>query len=259
MTRPRQFVFNEVAPLYDEVRPRYPAAIVEAAIAGAALPAGASILEIGCGTGRITLPFAERGYAILALEPGDALAALARHNCRAHGRVTVEESTFEAWLPNGRLFDMVLSAQAFHWIAPDAGCAKAASVLVPGGALALVWNLDVSEDTDFWRATKPVYDAHCHPPQGDVAFVSLNERTRIYADAIRRCGAFEPPQEVRHAWEKTFSGSHYLKLLSTYSDVRTLPEAERTRFFAAIEDVIERFGGFVHRRFETVLVLARRT
>lgn len=258
VSQPRQYVFNEVAALYDEVRPGYPAAIVDAAIAGAALPADANILEIGCGTGQITLPFAERGYTILALEPGDALAALAIRNCRAYGRVVVRQSSFEAWPPNGLLFDMVLSAQAFHWIAPDAGCAKAASVLKPGGSMALIWNLDVSQDTPFWEATQPIYDAHFHPPQGDTTVMSLGERAHVYAEAIRRCEAFGPPREVRHGWEKIYCGNEYLKLLHTYSDHRTLPEPDHSAFFRAIEVVIERFGGVVHRRYETVLLLARR-
>jgi SAM-dependent methyltransferase len=258
MSAPRRYVFNEVAALYDEVRPGYPPAIIEAAIARAALPSGGSILEIGCGTGQITVPFAKRGYRMLALEPGEGLAALAIRNCRPYAQVAVLQSSFEAWPAPGEVFDMVLSAQAFHWIAPDVGCAKAASVLKPGGAIALVWHLDVSHDTPFWRATQPIYDAYFHPPEGDTTVLSLGERAQIYGEAIRRREAFEPPQEVRHAWEKTYSGGDYLKLLHTFSDHRTLPEPDRTRFFGAIEEVIERFGGTVHRQYETLLILARR-
>jgi SAM-dependent methyltransferase len=247
-----------VASFYDEVRPGYPSAIVDAAIAGAALPAGGSILEIGCGTGQITLPFAERGYTILALEPGDALAALAVQNCRSYDQVAVLRLSFEAWPAQERAFDMVLSAQAFHWIAPDTGCAKAASVLKPGGAIALIWNLDVSQDTPFWRATQPIYDDYFHPPEGDTTIMSLGERVHVYGEAIRRCELLEDPQELRHAWEKTYRGADYMKLLHTYSDHRTLPEPDRTRFFRAIEDVIERLGGVVHRQYETLMLLARR-
>jgi len=255
---PRQYVFNEVAALYDEVRPGYPPAIIDAAIERGALPPGGSILEIGCGTGQITLPFATRGYTILALEPGDALAALAVRNCRVYPRVTVLQSSFEAWAAREQVFDMVLSAQAFHWIAPDAGCGKAALALKPGGAIALIWNLDVSEATPFWQATQPFYDAYFRPPEGDTTVMSLGGRTHVYGEAIRCCGAFDGVQEVRHAWEKTYRGGDYLKLLHTYSDHRTLPEPDRTRFFHAIEDTIERFGGVVHRQYETLLLLARR-
>lgn len=267
MSRPRQYVFNEVATLYDEVRPGYPPAIIDAAIAGATLPSGGSILEIGCGTGQITVPFAKRGYTILALEPGDALAALAARNCRTFAEVEIVQSSFEAWPEQERAFDMVLSAQAFHWIAPDLGCAKAARVLQPGGAIALVWNLDESQRTPFWQATKPIYDAYFRPPQGETSVPSLGQvagslgqrAQHVYREALRRCDAFENLQEVRHAWEKTYRGTDYLKLLHTYSDHRTLPEPDKTQFFGAIEEVIERFGGTVHRQYETLLILARRT
>ena len=259
MLRRRQYVFNEVAALYDEVRPGYPPAIIDAAIAQARLPSGGRILEIGCGTGQITVPFAARGYSILALEPGEDMAALAARNCRNYPQVRVLTSSFEAWPADGRTFDMVLSAMAFHWIAPDAGCAKAASVLKPGGAIALVWHLDVSQDTPFWQATEPIYEAYFHPPEkSHTTVASLAERAAVYAEAIDCSGAFGPVQEARQAWEKTFRNGDYLKLLHTFSDHRTLPEPDKTRFFRAIEDAVERFDGAVHRRYETLLLLARR-
>jgi hypothetical protein len=37
-----------------------------------------------------------------------------------------------------------------------------------------------------------------------------------------------------------------------------LPEPDRTHFFRAIADVVDRFDGTVFRRYETLLLLARR-
>jgi 2-polyprenyl-3-methyl-5-hydroxy-6-metoxy-1,4-benzoquinol methylase len=59
--------FDDAAQLYDEVRPRYPEPIVEQIIAFAALPAHGRIFEVGCGTGQMTLPFAQRGYTMVAI------------------------------------------------------------------------------------------------------------------------------------------------------------------------------------------------
>jgi SAM-dependent methyltransferase len=258
MVRCRKDVFNEVAALYDEVRPGYAPAVVDAAVMGAGLAPAGRILEIGCGTGQLTAPLAARGYSILALEPGDAMAALAGHNCRAYPQVTILPTSFEAWPPDGQTFDMVASAQAFHWIAPDAGCAKAASVLKPGGAIALLWHLDVSQDTPFWQATQPVYDAYFQAAQGETSGLTLGEKVALYAEAIRRCAAFEPLQEMRHTWEQTYRDCAYMKLLHTLSDHRTLPEPDKMHFFRAIAAVVDRFGGVVHRRYETLLLLARR-
>src|SRR4029450_804296 len=68
--------------------------------------------------------------------------------------------SFEAWPVQRQAFDLVLAAQAFHWIAPEYGCAKAADALKPGGALAIVGHHDVSQDTAFWQATLPIYETY---------------------------------------------------------------------------------------------------
>src|SRR5262245_3983324 len=73
-SKPLSWQFDDVAQLYDEIRPHYPEEIVEHIIAFAALPAHARVFEVGCGTGQMTLPFAKRGYTVVALDQGPRLA-----------------------------------------------------------------------------------------------------------------------------------------------------------------------------------------
>jgi 2-polyprenyl-3-methyl-5-hydroxy-6-metoxy-1,4-benzoquinol methylase len=77
---------DEVALLYDAVRPGYPEALFDDVVALSGIPPGGRILEVGCGTGQATVPFARRGYRILCVELGENLAAVARHNLHASGR-----------------------------------------------------------------------------------------------------------------------------------------------------------------------------
>src|SRR5262245_47325045 len=156
----RRTSFDEVAILYDEVRPAYLDVVIDDIAQFAGLGSPSRILEIGCGTGQITLPFAVRGHQILALEPGKALAALATRKCAPFANVRVEQVRFEDWEVADQIFDLVLSTQAFHWIEPYAGCRKAATILRSGGTIALVWNNDVSQDTPFYKATQPIYDRY---------------------------------------------------------------------------------------------------
>ena len=79
---PLRATFDTIASLYDEVRPGYPEVIIDAIIERSQLPATGRTLEVGCGTGQITRPFAQRGYAITALELGPALAALAAEHLK---------------------------------------------------------------------------------------------------------------------------------------------------------------------------------
>ncbi len=80
--------FNNVADLYDEVRPGYPEALIEDALTLSGIPPDGRILEIGCGTGKATLPFARRGYAMLCLELGDKLAAVGLPATAGHTRAS---------------------------------------------------------------------------------------------------------------------------------------------------------------------------
>ena len=248
--------FDDVARLYDEVRPRYPEEIVEHIIAFSAMSAHGRIVEVGCGTGQMTLPFAKRGYTIVALDQGEQLAALAARHCQPYPRVQVVPCAFEAWQGDNGSFDLCLSAQAFHWIAPQYGLARAAELLKAGGAIALVWTLDRSQESAFWQATAPIYAQY--NPVTSSGNLPLEAQVDVYRDALQSCGEFVDVQEVRTAWTRRFSCQEYVKLLHTFSDHRALPEPNKSRFFEAIERVIRRMGGEVLRNYETLALLAQK-
>jgi SAM-dependent methyltransferase len=90
---------------------------------------------VGVGTGIVARQFQAAGCRVLGVDPDARLAEFARRS-----GVEVEVSTFEAWEPPGRKFDVVVSGESWHWVDPVAGAAKAADVLRPGGRLAVFWN-----------------------------------------------------------------------------------------------------------------------
>ena len=56
------------------------------------------MLEIGCATGKATLPLARRGFQITCIELGPDLAVAARRNLDGLG-VNIIEGRFEDWQP----------------------------------------------------------------------------------------------------------------------------------------------------------------
>jgi SAM-dependent methyltransferase len=91
------------------------------------------VLEIGCGMGQATLPFARRGYPILCVELGENLAAVARRNLSPYPRAEVLTADFEDVLLPGEAFNLAISATAFHWLGPAGAYQKVARALRPGG------------------------------------------------------------------------------------------------------------------------------
>ena len=68
--------------------------------------------------------------------------------------------------------------------------------------------------------------------------------------------ARNPFDEVAALYDEVRPG--YPEAIETFSNTRALPEPDRLRFLEAIGAVIDRFGGVVHRHYETRLFLARR-
>jgi SAM-dependent methyltransferase len=250
--------FDAVAEMYDEARPGYPEALIDDVIALADLPAGGRILEIGCGTGQATLPFARRGYAMLCLELGENLAALAAEHCRPYRQVEVQNIAFEDWPLQPESFDLVISAEAFHWIRPEVGYAKAAAALKDGGSLALFWHHSPGEDTPFRRAIQRVYEQRAphlvaHLP-GKAQSEALIGETLADFDAA---GRFGPVTVRRHSLVERYTAERYLKLLSTYSPIRRLDRQARQDLLAGVRAVVEEFGGSVESRDAVVLYVAK--
>ena len=124
--------FGADAGRYDRARPSYPADLVDRIIAASP---GRDVLDVGCGTGISSRLFQAAGCRVLGIDPDPRMAELARR-----GGTAAEVAKFEDWDPAGRSFDAVIAAQAWHWVDPVAGAARAAAVLRPGGRLAVFWN-----------------------------------------------------------------------------------------------------------------------
>ncbi|WNI15314.1 class I SAM-dependent methyltransferase [Actinacidiphila sp. ITFR-21] len=253
--------FDEDAELYDRARPGYPPRLYDdlAELAGAR--PGSRVLEVGCGTGQATVPLADRGCRITAVEAGPHMAAVARRKLADFPAVEVVTAAFEDWPLPAEPFDTVLAATAFHWIDPAVRASKAADALRPGGALAVVRTQHVRGGTEeFFIEVQRCYERFdpetppgLRPPAAD------DVSNADHAEEVARSGRFGPTVFRRYERDLTYTTPEYLDLLRTYSGHRALPEAARRGLLAAIADLIDgRHDGRVTRRYLIELGVSHR-
>jgi trans-aconitate 2-methyltransferase len=97
-----------------------------------------AVLDVGCGTGRLTADIAARVPAgrVVGIDRSPAMLRTAAPWLREHARGTAVVLADAAALPFRRAFDAVFSGATFHWIHDHAALFRSIiTVLRPGGRL----------------------------------------------------------------------------------------------------------------------------
>jgi SAM-dependent methyltransferase len=215
---------------------------------------GRDVLDVGCGTGIAARLFQAAGCRVLGVEIDPRMAWFARR-CG----VEVQETSFEEWDPAGRAFDAVVSAQAWHWIDPLAGAAKAARILRPAGRLAVFWNVGrpSPEVTEAFSAVYRRVTPGLEKDSVTLGYGGVDRFTRG-SDGIRGAGVFDEPEQWRYEWEKPYTRDEWLDLLPTHSDHRILEPDLLSALMEGIGDAIDAMGETFTMGYTTVVVTAAR-
>ena len=236
--------FDSVAELYDRARPGYPPALFDDLARLAGVGPECRVLEIGPGTGQLTLPLAERGCEIVAVELGPRLAAVARRKLRAFPSVEVVIADFETWPLPGERFDLVIAATAAHWLEPGRAKAKTAAALRPGGRVATVETHHIEGGTSAYFVD--AQDCYLRYDPATTEFFRMPRAADIPAD-----GAVG-----RYEWEREYCTAEYLDLLRTYSSTLGLPAPTAADLLGCIGALIDgSYGGRIVKRYLTQLRL----
>jgi len=235
---------------YDRSRPDYPDAMIERIVGSSP---GPHVLDVGCGTGISSRQFQAAGCGVLGVEVDPRMAEFARRS-----GVDVEVGAFETWSSAGREFDAVVSGQAWHWVDPLAGAAKAAEALRPGGRLAVFWNV-FEPPSDVGEAFSAVY-RHVLPEspfsRGMPGIRGYSGFFTKASEGIRSARTFGEPEQWRFDWERRYGRDEWLDQLSTFGGYSELPAGKMEELLAGIGTAIDESGGGFNMSYATVVVTA---
>lgn len=190
---------------------------------------------MGAGTGRATWPLAERGYRVVAVEPSAPMRDRAARGFDERVRFTA--GTGEATGLPPASADLLVCAQAFHWLDPAAALAEFARVLVPGGGLAIFWNDRDRESrtmaTELEALVTRYNPAYC-----------CEYRDRDWAELIAASGCFSPVERQFFGHGVTMDADSLVGLTRSFSYVRNvLDEPSRAAFEDEVRRLVRRLHG----------------
>lgn len=150
-----RWVFNRLATAYRE-RPGYPGELIDrlaelaggvpasgdrrspatSSLSSSAAPDGGVVVDLGAGTGLVSIPLAARGLRVFAVEPAAAML-WELERAAAPGVTAVHAPAEHTGLPAG-VADLAVLADAVQWVDPGAAGLEIARIVRTGGVVAVV-------------------------------------------------------------------------------------------------------------------------
>jgi SAM-dependent methyltransferase len=231
----------------------YPERLYEILAYRCGLAPGASLIEIGPGTGQATRRLLEVGAArVVAIEPDTELAGHLRE--WGEPRLDVQNRPFGAEVPGDRDFDLIVAATSFHWLEVGPALAQVRRLLKPDGAFAMWWNVFHESGED--RLFDALFEGLARPP-------SLMSGAHYSLDAAARTADLAKAglTGIEHAMldrRIEMTPASLRALFATFSAVRQLPPVQRQERLDAVEAQAAREQGERFERiFRTPLYTAR--
>lgn len=249
--------FDRAAEDYQRTRPVCPPQLFDDLVDRTGLQSGDRVIEIGCGTGQATVPLAERGLAVTAIELGANLAAIARRRLAGFPSVEVVVSSFEDWQDQGSPARVVLAVNSLHWVDPDVRYAKPHRLLRADGFMAVAgchWARPADAEP-FWADVQEDYRAvgfegEPPPPPEQIGLPHLPAAARTL---------FQEVASMRYPFRMSFRAEDYLTNLATQSGPALLGPDTRAEFLNRVERRLRSLGWPpLKATFVGQLVVARR-
>jgi SAM-dependent methyltransferase len=208
--------FASVADAYERGRPEYPPGAVGALAAELRVPAGAPVLDLAAGTGKLSKALLAAGFDVLAVEP---LGALREVLAQRIGADRVHDGVAEAIPLPDTSVAAVTVADAFHWFDHARALEEIRRVLRPGGGLAVLstvpdwrgatWAHELGTLVEGLRPEHPHFDG----PR--------------WQDSVCAADRWTAPRELRVTTTQPFTPERIVDYLSSMSWIAAMPDGER--------------------------------
>ncbi len=144
--------FRSTVPFYQRYRLGYPDSLIKRVNALVGLAPGDPVMDLGCGTGLLAVPFARLGMKVTAVDPEPEMLEATREAARLAGVVLDIRQGSSYELPTGAgPFRLVTMGRSFHWMDREATLAALEGIVAPNGSLAFFDDDHPNTKENVWR------------------------------------------------------------------------------------------------------------
>ena len=156
----------------------------------------------------------------------------ARNKTSQFPNVSYQEISFEKFQSQSNNYDLIFSAQAWHWLNPKVAYKKAHDLLGENAFFALFWKTQEYDKLEFLKNLRELYIKHC-PKYHDPMAVKSAERE------IPKSKLFLPVQKKEYFVELEYDRQKYAQMVSTMSWVIDLSEEQKLKFNSELSALLE--------------------
>lgn len=264
--------YKGIAVIYDEIRPSYPEKLIQDVISKTHLELKDKLLEIGAGTGKATIQFAQKGFTVHAIELGEDMAEILKEKCVDYPKVSVDVTSFEDWkCPSNQKYDMIYCAQAFHWIDKNIKYKKCYELLDDNGYLVLFW---YSPSNDKLPVTKEIDEKVESIVEKYVSnyYIDKERLERRVHDGVSKederkaeieaSGLFKLVEKIEYTQEVRDNAKQYLMAMKSVPSFASILDGLDDKIIENMDNeitgIINNYGGYVSMLFNFSLYISKK-
>lgn len=149
-----QNLFQGTVPYYTRYRLPYPEPLLAEIRGRAKLSGQGNLLDLGCGTGEITLPLSSFFQQVVALDLDSEMLAAAKQKADLLDiqNITWRNERAEEFCSANHDFELITIGAAFHWMDRELIANKAREWLLPGQPIVVLGYTSIWTGTADWHA-----------------------------------------------------------------------------------------------------------
>jgi len=211
------------------------------------------VLDIGCGTGKSTIPFARTGAEILGIDISQNMINEAKKVSKAYRNISYKRVSFEKAVLPDNYFDLITSGSSFHWLDRKSAYRKINKTLKGGGHLAIFWSSGPQRHTKLSSEVREIYAKHSVTyPKGFSKFEST-----LLAE-IKKSSLFKNLSFRKYQTTEKYTKRQYLNRFTTLSFIICMEKNEKEALFKDLRKLLSTYASPICLQREYKLILAEK-